>query len=76
MGSAGAFRFRVLVGLKGIPSHTRSKEAVQAILGSSCVNIDIANPEALADPDDECELFVAAWCAHSEPGCVNFAKSS
>jgi hypothetical protein len=66
MGSTGAFRFRVLVDLKGIPSHTRSKEAAQAILVSSCVNIDIANPEALADLDDERELFVAAWCAHSD----------
>jgi hypothetical protein len=26
MGSAGALKFRVLVGMKGIPSHTRSKE--------------------------------------------------
>ena len=63
MGLAGAFRFRVLVRMKGIPSHARSKDTAQAILGSSCPNGDIANPEALADPDDERELFVAAWCA-------------
>lgn len=66
MGSAGAFRFRVLVSLKGIPSHARSKETAEIILGSSCTNVDIANPEALADPDDERELFIAAWCAHPD----------
>ena len=66
MGSAGAFRFRVLVGLKGIPSHAHSKETAQVILSSSCINVDIANPEAVADPDDDCELFVAAWCAHPD----------
>jgi len=61
MGLAGAFRFRVLVRMKGIPSHARSKDTAQAILGSSC-----ANPEALADPDDERKLFVVAWCAHPD----------
>ncbi|CAD6234888.1 unnamed protein product [Miscanthus lutarioriparius] len=66
MGLAGAFRFRVLVAMKGIPSHARSKETAQAILGSSCTNVEFANPEALADPDDESELFVAAWCAHPD----------
>ncbi|XP_066337435.1 uncharacterized protein [Miscanthus floridulus] len=66
MGSPGAFRFRVLVGLKGIPSHARSKDTAQTILGSSCTNVDIANLVALVDPDDECELFVAAWCAHPD----------
>jgi hypothetical protein len=66
MGSAGAFRFRVLVGLKGIPSHARSKDTAQIILGSSCTNVEIANPEAVADQEDERELFVAAWCAHPD----------
>lgn len=66
LGSAGAFRYRVLVGLKGIPSHAHSKETAQIILGSSCINVDIANPEAVADPEDERELFVAAWCAHPD----------
>lgn len=64
MGSVGAFWFRVLIDFKGIPSHARSMETAQIILGSSCTNIDIANPEAATDPDDERELFVAAWCAH------------
>jgi hypothetical protein len=56
----------VLVGLKGISSHARSKETAQIILGSSCINVDIANPEAVVDPEDERELFVEAWCAHPD----------
>ncbi|CAD6336234.1 unnamed protein product [Miscanthus lutarioriparius] len=66
MGSAGAFRYRVLVGMKGIPSHARSTATAQDILGSSSAKVDIANFDALADPDDERELFVAAWCAHPD----------
>lgn len=60
MGSAGAFRFHVLVGMKGIPLHARSSETAQAILNSSSAKVNIANPEVLSDPDDEHELFVAA----------------
>jgi hypothetical protein len=26
--------------------------------------VQIANPAAVNDPDDERELFVATWCAH------------
>ena len=66
MGSAGAFRYRVLVGMKGIPSHARSSELAQTILGSAGAKVEIANPEALADPDDERELFMASWCAHPD----------
>lgn len=66
MASAGAFRYRVLVGMKGIPSHARSAEMAQAILGSSSAKVELANPDALNDPDDERELFVAAWCAHPD----------
>jgi hypothetical protein len=52
--------------MKGVPAHARSAEVAQAILGSCCARVDIANPEAVADPDDERELFVAAWCAHPD----------
>jgi len=45
MGFAGAFRFRVLVGMKGIPSHAGSSETAQATLGASSAKVDIANPE-------------------------------
>lgn len=49
-GLLGAFRFRVLVGLKGISAHTRSKETAQTILGSSCAQVEIADDGALNDP--------------------------
>jgi hypothetical protein len=39
MASTGAFRYRVLVGMKGIPSHARSKETAKIILGSSCARV-------------------------------------
>ena len=32
MGSAGAFRYRVLVGMKGLPAHARSSEVAQCAL--------------------------------------------
>ncbi|CAD6247774.1 unnamed protein product [Miscanthus lutarioriparius] len=66
MASAGAFRYRVLVGMKGIPTHARSSDTAQTILGSSSAWVEITNPDALVDPDDERELFVAAWCAHPD----------
>jgi hypothetical protein len=52
------------VSMKGVPSHLRSSEVAQAILGSAGVKAEIAGDDALADPDDEQEMFVAAWCAH------------
>lgn len=64
MGSSGAFRYQALVSMKGVPSHLRSSEVAQAILGSAGVKAEIAGDDALADPDDEQEMFVAAWCAH------------
>lgn len=50
--------------MKGIPSHARSEEVAQILLGSSSAKFEIASPEAVDDPDDERELFVAVWCAH------------
>lgn len=52
--------------MKGIPSRARSSEVAQTILSSSGAKAEIANPEALSGPDDEHELFVAAWCAHPD----------
>jgi hypothetical protein len=66
MGSSGAFRYRVLVAMKGLPSHALSTEVAQAILASSGAKAEIATPEAVNDPDDERELFVVAWCAHPD----------
>lgn len=65
-GSAGAFRYRALVGMRGIPSHAHSVEVAQHLLGSSGVKVEFANPKAVDDPDDERELFVAVWCAHPD----------
>lgn len=52
--------------VRGIPSHARSAEVAQYLLGSSGVKVVLANPEAVHDPDDERELFVATWCAHPD----------
>jgi hypothetical protein len=59
MGSAGAFRYWVLVGLKGVPSHARSSEVAQAILGSTRAKVETADLDTLSDPDDEREFFVS-----------------
>ncbi|CAD6222371.1 unnamed protein product [Miscanthus lutarioriparius] len=66
MGSAGAFRYRVLVGMKGIPSHARSSEVAQTILGSAGAKVEIADPDALSYLEDEREFFVSTWCAHPD----------
>jgi hypothetical protein len=66
MASAGTFCYKVLVTLKGVPSHARSTEVAQGILGSTCAKPEFANPEALEDPNDERELFVAACYAHPD----------
>lgn len=60
MASTGAFRFWVLIGMKGIPAHAQSFDTAQTILGSSSAQVEIANPGTLEDPDNERELFVAA----------------
>ena len=52
--------------MKGIPSHARSSEVAQAILGSVGAKAELADPEALDDPDNERELFITAWCAHPD----------
>jgi hypothetical protein len=60
---AGAFCYQALIGMKGIPSHARTVMVAQSILGMVGVKVDITNPEALADMNDERELLVATWCA-------------
>ena len=66
MASAGAFRFRVLVGMKGIPCHARSLEVAQLILASACAEVQLAGEVHVADPDDDREIFAAAWCVHPD----------
>lgn len=59
--SPGSFRYKVVVGMKGVPAHVRCVESAQIILGNSCAKIEA---EALDDLDDEREFFVAEWCIH------------
>lgn len=59
--SAGAFYFRVLVGMKRVPLHARSLAVAQAILGTACTHIKLA-PQEVTPSDDDREFFVAAWC--------------
>lgn len=66
MCSAGAFRYRFLVGMKGVPAHTRLSEVAQTILGSAGAKVETVDLEALTDPDDEREFFVSTWCAHPD----------
>lgn len=60
MGSAGAFRYHVLIGIKGIPSHVHSSEVAQVILDSLGAKAEITNLETLDDSNDERELFIVA----------------
>lgn len=39
MGSSGAFHYRALVGMKGVPSHARCAEVAQCILGNAGTKI-------------------------------------
>jgi hypothetical protein len=55
-----------LIRLKGFSSHARSEAVVQTILGSAGAKVEFANPEAISDPDDKRELFIASWCAHPD----------
>jgi len=66
MGSVGAFRYRVLIGMKGIPSHAWLSEVIQVILISIGAKAEITNLEALDDSDNETELFVTAWCVYPD----------
>lgn len=66
MASAGTLRFKVLVGLMGIPAHAWDVESAERILGSSCAHL-VEAPGTLAR-DDLREFVVAAWCVH--PNCI------
>jgi len=62
---AGAFTYKVLVGIKGVPAHALSEDVAAHLLGSSCTQVEIATADADGvDDDDARELFVAAWCLH------------
>lgn len=55
-------RFRVLVELKGIPTHARNICTAQTILGS--VGSDLVEAPASLVGNDRRVLFVASWCVH------------
>jgi hypothetical protein len=57
-------RFRVLVELKGIPSHARNVNTVQAILGTACAD-PVEAPFSLIG-NDRRAYYVAAWCYHPD----------
>ena len=58
---ATSFTFRVLVGIKVVPTHALSESVAQQLLRSSCTQVELACAEAdSVDDDDARELFVAA----------------
>ncbi|CAD6230352.1 unnamed protein product [Miscanthus lutarioriparius] len=62
MASAGALRYKVLLGLRGMPAHIAGLDAAERILASSCA--DLVEAPQMADREDLREFFVAAWCIH------------
>lgn len=60
---SGAFRYRVLVGMRRIPLHAWNVPTVQTVLGPCCSGINIVRPIDVDDDDDR-ELFATAWCWH------------
>lgn len=71
MALARAFTFRVLVGMKNVPTHARSVSIAERIMETSCASVEITPLEVVPDDDDH-ELFVAAWCIH--PKLVPYKK--
>ncbi|KAG0526126.1 hypothetical protein BDA96_06G118600 [Sorghum bicolor] len=56
---AASFTYRVLVGIKGIPAHARSKAVAEQLLGSSCAQVELASSDDDGVDDDD-----APWCLH------------
>lgn len=64
MATAGPFRFRVLLAMRGIPAHLWSLGAAQRILGPSCTGLELAS--VTANQENMEEYLVAAWCIHPD----------
>lgn len=62
-GQCGAFRFKVLVRLWGVPLHAHSTSTAQTVLSPSCCNLELAQLRDVNDDDDR-EFFLTAWCFH------------
>lgn len=59
MGSTGSLKYRVLLGLKGIPAHVWGMSAAERILGSNCAKLEPAL--ATVDGEDRHEFVITAW---------------
>ena len=64
MAAAGSLKYKVLIGLKGMPAHIRGIHSAPRILGTSCANLVPA--PASAAGEDLREFVVAAWCVHPD----------
>ncbi|CAD6246221.1 unnamed protein product [Miscanthus lutarioriparius] len=64
MATSGSLKYKVLIGLKGMPAHIRGIHSTQRILGTSCANLVPA--PASAAGEDLREFVVAAWCVHPD----------
>ena len=62
--SAGPLRFKVLIGMTGIPAHLWDISAAERILGSSCAKLEAA--ASTVAMDDLRQFFVSAWCIHPD----------
>lgn len=62
MAFAGAFRYKVLLGLRGLPVHTWDSDAAERILGSSCAWLEEA-PQTVAREDLH-EYFIRRGVVH------------
>ena len=63
--AAGSFTFRVLVGIKGVPTHALSQAVVHYLLDSSYAMVELTTADVDGvDVEDGHELFIAAWCVH------------
>lgn len=63
LASAGSFHYRVLVGMRRVLLHVRSRAVAHTVLGQVCAQIELA-PLETTPADDDTEFFVAAWCLH------------
>lgn len=62
MASADALRYKVILGLSGMPAHVTSLDTAERILANSCAEL-IEAPQTAAGEDLR-EFFVTAWCIH------------
>lgn len=64
MASAEGLRYKVLLGLKGMPAHIWGVRSAERMLGSSCAKL-VEGPVTAAREDLR-EFVVVAWCVHPD----------